>query len=285
MHRAVLRLAAWAAASLLAAATLPAVAQSDGAAGRDGAPAVQDARNAKSQGTEDARAARNAQGTQAGRNASQVARSATPFLGAAGNTFSMPVRTIKQIRQQVAFRTTLHQKYDFSCGSAAVATLLTYHYGRPVDEIEVFQWMYASGDQAKIRREGFSLLDMKRYLEHVGYVADGVKVSLDELARVGVPAIALVSDQGYRHFVVVKGLRGSRVMLGDPALGGRIVSREQFESMWVGGIFFAIRSHLDLARFNAPADWSAHLAAPVALGVARDSLATFSLGVPDAARF
>ncbi len=213
------------------------------------------------------------------------AQSSTPFLGATGNTFSMPVRTIKQIRQQIAFRATLHQKYDFSCGSAAVATLLTYHYGKPVDEAAIFQWMYASGDQEKIRREGFSLLDMKRYLEHAGYQADGVRVSLDELARVGVPAIALVSDQGYRHFVVVKGLHDSRVALGDPALGGRIVSREQFESMWVGGIFFVIRSHLDVARFNVPADWSAHLAAPVALGVARESMATFSLGVPDANRF
>lgn len=214
-----------------------------------------------------------------------LAQSETPFLSATGSTYSMPVRTIKQIRQQIAFRATLHQKYDFSCGSAAVATLLTYHYGKPVDEVAVFQWMYASGDQEKIRREGFSLLDMKRYLEHAGYLADGVRVSLDELARVGVPAIALVSDQGYRHFVVVKGLHDSRVALGDPALGGRIVSREQFESMWVGGIFFAIRSHLDVARFNAPADWSAHLGAPVALGIARDSMATFSLGVPDADRF
>jgi len=213
------------------------------------------------------------------------AQSATPFLGASGNTFSMPVRTIKQIRHQIAFRATLHQKYDFSCGSAAVATLLTYHYGKPVDEVTVFQWMYATGDQAKIRREGFSLLDMKRYLEHSGYQADGVRIPLDELARVGVPAIALVSDQGYRHFVVVKGLHDSRVSLGDPALGGRVVSREQFESMWVGGIFFVIRSHLDVARFNVPADWSSHLAAPVALGVTRNSMATFGLGIPDADRF
>ncbi len=213
------------------------------------------------------------------------AQSATPFLGASGSTFSMPVRTIKQIRHQIAFRATLHQKYDFSCGSAAVATLLTYHYGKPVDEVAVFQWMYATGDQAKIRREGFSLLDMKRYLEHAGYQADGVRIPLDELARVGVPAIALVSDQGYRHFVVVKGLHDSRVSLGDPALGGRVVSREQFESMWVGGIFFVIRSHLEVARFNVPADWSSHLAAPVALGVTRNSMGTFSLGIPDADRF
>lgn len=213
------------------------------------------------------------------------ATGSAPILAEPGHAYSMPVRTIKEIRNQIAFRTTLRQKYDFSCGSAAIATLLTYHYGKPVDEATVFQSMYASGDQEKIRREGFSLLDMKRYLEHEGYQADGVRVSLDELAKVGVPAIALVADQGYRHFVVVKGLHGTRVMLGDPALGGRVVSREQFDSMWIGNIFFVIRSHLGTARFNTPADWNTRLAAPLALGVARDSMGTFSLGVPDADRF
>src|SRR5690606_40798166 len=54
---------------------------------------------------------------------------------------------------------------DFSCGSAATATLLTYQYGHPVTELEVFRQMYAQGDQARIRKEGFSLLDMRRYLQ------------------------------------------------------------------------------------------------------------------------
>ncbi|TXL65582.1 peptidase C39 [Zeimonas arvi] len=197
----------------------------------------------------------------------------------------MPIRTIKEIRQQAAFRTTVHQKYDFSCGSAAIATLLTFHYGRKVSEAQVFQRMWERGDQPKIRAEGFSLLDMKRYLEAEGYRADGVQVSLDELASVGVPAIALVSDNGYRHFVVVKGLQRNRVVLGDPAIGTRFVDRQQFESLWVGGIFFVIRSHLDTASFNAPADWASRLAAPTALAVSRDGLGTLTLGIPDASRF
>lgn len=208
-----------------------------------------------------------------------------PFIAEAGGGYAMPVRTIKEIAHARAFRSTLHQRYDFSCGSAAVATLLTYQYGSPVDEATVFRAMYAAGDQEKIRREGFSLLDMKRYLESQGYRADGVQVSLDELAEASVPAIALVSDGGYRHFVVVKGKQGGRIVLGDPALGTRIVMREQFESMRVGGIFFVIRSHRERARFNVPADWNARLAAPLALGVARDALGTFMLGIPDASRF
>ncbi|MFP5406696.1 MAG: C39 family peptidase [Gammaproteobacteria bacterium] len=208
-----------------------------------------------------------------------------PVLAETGRAYVFPVRTIKEIKQSLAFRTTVHQQFDFSCGSAAIATLLTHHYARPVKEAEVFQAMFANGDQAKIRVEGFSLLDMKRYLDSHGYRADGVQVTLDELAKAGVPAIALISDNGYKHFVVVKGMQGSRVVLGDPALGTRIISREQFDGLWVGGIFFVIRDHRDLARFNARDDWSSRLVAPLALGVLRNGIGEFALGVPGPDRF
>jgi predicted double-glycine peptidase len=202
-----------------------------------------------------------------------------------GHDYAFPVRTLKEIKLERAFRTTHRQQFDFSCGSAALATLLTYHYGRPVDEATVFQAMFNVGDQAQIRAQGFSLLDMKRYLETAGFRADGVQVSLDELAHVGVPAIALVSDNGYRHFVVVKGLRGDRLLVGDPALGTRILTREQFNAVWVGGIFFVIRSHRDQARFNALEDWNSRLVAPLATGVMREGLGSLTLGIPDANTF
>lgn len=208
-----------------------------------------------------------------------------PVLAETGRAYTFPVRTIKQIKHNLAFRTTVHQQYDFSCGSAAIATLLTHHYDQAVNEATVFQAMYASGDQAKIRVEGFSLLDMKRYLESHGYRADGVQVTADELTKAGVPAIALVSDSGYKHFVVFKGMQGSRVVLGDPALGTRIISREQFESLWVGGIFFVIRDHRDVARFNSPQDWGSRLVAPLALGLLRNGIGTFALGIPGSDRF
>ena len=90
--------------------------------------------------------------------------------------------------------------------------LLTHHYGQRVSEQEVFVAMFRRGDQAKIRAEGFSLLDMKQYLADQGYQADGFEAPLEALASVGVPAITLVNENGYNHFVVVKGLRDGRVL-------------------------------------------------------------------------
>src|SRR5208283_4171640 len=80
------------------------------------------------------------------------------------DSINVPLHSIKQLKLMRAFRTTWHQQYDFSCGSAAVATLLSFHYGRPTNETTVFKAMFAAGDQARIQVQGFSLLDMKRYL-------------------------------------------------------------------------------------------------------------------------
>src|SRR3546814_7664952 len=77
-------------------------------------------------------------------------------------------------------KTTVPQQRDFSCGSAAVATLLTYQYGQPVTEAEVFRYMYDHGDQARIRKEGFSLLDIRGYLQSQGYKADGFVLPIDK---------------------------------------------------------------------------------------------------------
>ena len=163
-----------------------------------------------------------------------------------GGSFSIPVTSLKDLR----FRDTVRQKFDFSCGSAALATLLTHHYNHPVSEQQVFAEMYERGDKEKIQREGFSLLDMKTYLAARGFEADGYKADLEKLETARVPAIALIRERGYHHFVVVKGLLNGRVLIGDPAVGTRAMSREQFERLWVNGVLFVIRSEAERALFK-----------------------------------
>lgn len=168
-----------------------------------------------------------------------------------GGAFSVPVSSIKDRR----FGTTLRQQYDFSCGSAAVATLLTHHYSYQVSEQDVFAEMFARGDKAKIKKEGFSLLDMKAYLEAHGFQADGFVAELERLPLAGVPAIALIRDNGYNHFVVVKGMRNGRVLVGDPSAGTRVMPYDTFKGIWVNSVLFVIRNKLELAKFNAESDW------------------------------
>ncbi|EGF96671.1 ABC-type bacteriocin/lantibiotic exporters, contain an N-terminal double-glycine peptidase domain [Brevundimonas diminuta] len=154
--------------------------------------------------------------------------------------------------RDLPFRTVVRQQYDFSCGSAALATLLRHHYGRDVGEAQVFRAMFADGDQETIRRVGFSLLDMKRYLDARGYPADGFRLSLDELIEMNAPAIVMIDTAGYKHFVVFKGDDAGHVLVGDPALGLKIYSRDQFTAMW-NGVAFVVRQPAD--TFNDAEEW------------------------------
>jgi predicted double-glycine peptidase len=185
-----------------------------------------------------------------------------------GGNYTVRVRSLKHAR----YRSTVRQQYDFSCGSAAVATLLTYQYGQPVSEADVFRQMYANGDQARIQREGFSLLDMRGYLLSHGYQADGFELPLDKLLEEGLPAIILVNDRGYRHFVVVKGMREGRVLIGDPSRGTRLLKRGDFERLWDNRVLFVVHNRRELALFNSPGDWRAAPLAPIAIAVQRQGL-------------
>ncbi len=203
--------------------------------------------------------------------AAQAGPAAVQFVH--GATYAVPVQTQVGAR----YAATMRQQYDFSCGSAAVATLLTYHYGTPTGEETVFAEMFRHGEAERIEREGFSMLDMKQYLARRGFEADGFELPLDELSEARVPAIVLISDHGYQHFVVVKGLRDGRVLIGDSATGTRALPRARFEQLWQNRLLFVIHNRQLLATFNNAADWLQHPAAPLASGVARDSLGALTI--------
>lgn len=196
---------------------------------------------------------------------------AMPGIG--GGEYSVPVTSLKESR----FLATLRQQYDFSCGSAAVATLLTHHYDYPITEQAVFEEMYAQGDQQKIRKEGFSLLDMKRFLEGRGFQADGFEKTLDDLKNAKLPAIALIKENGYFHFIVIKGVQDGRVLIGDPAQGTRAIPRSRFEALWVNRLLFVIHNRQELAQFNGAKDWRVAPKAPINTGVNRDGLGNVTL--------
>ena len=190
-----------------------------------------------------------------------------------GGTYSVPVVSLKEAK----FSATVRQQYDFSCGSAALATLLTHHYHYPVNEAQVFTEMYEHGDQAKVQKEGFSLLDMKLYLEAHGFQADGFEAPLEQLETAHIPAIVLIRENGYHHFVVLKGIRGGRVLIGDSSSGTRALSRAAFDSLWISRILFVVRNHQDIAAFDRDADWRVAPRSPLRDGVNRDGLGNIVL--------
>lgn len=202
-----------------------------------------------------------------------AARAQTTFNTAAG-LFTARVTSLRDM----PFRTVVRQQYDFSCGSAALSTLLRHHYGRDIGEAEVFQAMYAVGDQPKIRQVGFSLLDMKAYLKSIGLNADGYRQPMADLLAARAPAIAVIKVGAYRHFVVVKGVAGGKVLVGDPAQGLKVYSTPEFAKIW-NGVVFVIHPEDAQGRFNRSEEW-AMLGGPKLEALDDSTLASFTRALP-----
>ena len=74
------------------------------------------------------------------------------------------------------FENIVHQAYDYSCGSAALVTVINNYLGILVTEQQAMEGMLAHGEREKIiERRGFSLLDMKRYVASLGATGAGYR--------------------------------------------------------------------------------------------------------------
>jgi hypothetical protein len=76
--------------------------------------------------------------------------------------------------------------------------------------------------------------------------------------------IALLDLNGYKHFVVIKGLRGDRVLTGDPTLGLTEYSAHDFAKHW-NGIVLAVVENTDdhVPSYNLAGDWGPWSRAPL----------------------
>jgi len=158
-----------------------------------------------------------------------------------------PVVSLAEIRE----RNVSIQEWDLSCGAAALATILNYQHGDPVSEREIATRLisrteYLENPMLVRLRQGFSLLDLKRFVDDRGYNGVGLgQLTLEHLVE-RAPMIVPINTYGYQHFVVFRGVLGNRVLLADPAFGNRTMLRSAFENAWIdfteiGHVGFVVR--------------------------------------------
>lgn len=134
---------------------------------------------------------------------------------------------------ELKYHNIVRQAYDYSCGSAALVTILNFHLGLKVTEQESMEGMMEKGEKDKIiERRGFSLLDMKRYLASIGVDSAGFKAEIADLLTLGQPAIVPIEYGGFKHFVVLRGVRDGLVYLADPSAGNIIFPLREFATLW-----------------------------------------------------
>jgi predicted double-glycine peptidase len=145
-----------------------------------------------------------------------------------------PVRSLIEMRHQ----NVVLQQWELSCAAAALATILRYQYGVPVTERSVALGLinreeYLTNPDLVRLRQGFSLLDLKRFVDALGYEGVGLgQLTFTDLVEQA-PMIVPVNLQGYPHFVVFRGATSARVLLADPAFGNVTMSVDKFINGWI----------------------------------------------------
>lgn len=144
-----------------------------------------------------------------------------------------PIRSWRELRD----RNVVRQRFDYSCGAAALATLIRYYFGDDVSEESILADILRSMTAAEVvDREvnGLSLLDLRLQAERMGYQAVGVRLDLATLPRLTGPVIVHLEQADYRHFAVLRGVREDRIYLADPSLGNVRRSVDRFRNEWSG---------------------------------------------------
>ena len=162
---------------------------------------------------------------------------------------------MKDLRDQ----NLVKQRFDFSCGAASLATLLRYGFGENVTERQVLEELFdllSEEEKTVARGEGFSLLHLQRVARARGYNAQGFRLAPEQLAMLGGPVIVFIEPRGYKHFAVLRGVRGDRVYLADPSRGNIRMPAYTFLKGWLQddgkGIIFVVEPPTGLPDSEMP---------------------------------
>ena len=145
-----------------------------------------------------------------------------------------PVKSLLEMRRE----NVVIQEWDLSCGAATLAILLNYQHGDFVSEREIAKGLvardeYIDNPQLVKIRHGFSLLDLKQYVDGRGYIGVGYgKLNFEDLLE-RAPIMVPIHTLGYNHFVIFRGMHGNRALLADPAWGNRTMLIDRFKAAWI----------------------------------------------------
>ena len=131
---------------------------------------------------------------------------------------------------ELRYASIVAQTEEYSCGAAALASLLNEYFGIQATQQEILgvveHQMQARGEEPFLSA-GLTAYDLKEAscrfgVELAGYEVTALQLA-DYFARGGLPLIAHVTRPG-SHYVVVVGMRGEYVLLCDPGWGRTAVT-------------------------------------------------------------
>ena len=168
---------------------------------------------------------------------SRVARNrrlAAAGLILAGGLVAVAVRAVGPTLDRIAWASSLdpsapgsgqlvRQQKRSDCGPAALKMILEHH---GITGISLAELEFSTGTGP----DGTSMLALKNTAEERGLASQGLRLPVERLHDIPMPAIAHVHGD---HFVVIRSA-GPELVIDDPSLGRLRMSRSTFERSWDG---------------------------------------------------
>jgi predicted double-glycine peptidase len=133
----------------------------------------------------------------------------------------------------------VRQSQDFSCGIAALATILTHYYGDAVSEAALlaeFLEARTADDTAVVEDMGVSFADLEQLARMRGFPTLGISLDHRDLKKLSQPVIVALNTGGRAHFSVLRRVEsGTTFLLADPSWGNRRLGESEFLGLFASG--------------------------------------------------
>lgn len=124
-----------------------------------------------------------------------------------------------KIDNDILFQGVTRQSTDYSCGAAALATLVTgLVENSRLSEKDVIDEITKLSRQRESK--GYTLIDLMDVSKKLGHYAEWRKVPVNQLPKIKIPVILLIGlNSKFPHFVVLKGIENDLAFLADSIRG------------------------------------------------------------------
>lgn len=158
-----------------------------------------------------------------------------------------PTRPVSYLA--LRYEATVPQGFDYTCGAASVATILSYYWGRPTTEAEVIgalRQRYSLAEIARRRETGLSFDDLIFAATRLGFAAQGARIRLAELPKLAGPVIVHLDKGRFQHFAVLRSVGKGVYYISDPVVGQIAMSAAEFGTQFSGNILAVWKDGADL---------------------------------------
>jgi predicted double-glycine peptidase len=179
-----------------------------------------------------------------------------------GQFTSAPIRDSKKIftKETISWQDlresyVVMQQREYSCGAAAVSTIIQYYWDDPVTEYAILRHIVnkLSTEELKDRmKNGLSMTDLRKGATELGYPSVIGTRTFDELYEVKVPLVVRLQKEKFKHFVVFRGIAGKHVYLADSIRGNITYTIPRFLEEWTDGAVLVVskKDAVDLPEYS-----------------------------------